>query len=166
MKKYLHIIIIVAVFLVCAGVTAGIVVSRNSDKLEKEMTVTLHGETKETFSADFSGFYPGCEQEYVINLSGSNASDYFVKLDFVDETEGAGTLADYIAVIAVTDSGKNEEVRLSDLFADGTVLDLGNGAKKITLKFKMDLGEKGDNSNQGLSAKFSITLNASLKEDK
>lgn len=157
-KKLSLILILVCVVMAFTGVVMFVVLQGQSN-LKANTVIELNGETRKNLKAELTGFYPGNAQEYKITLTGEEAENYVVTLNFRRDNDG-GALENYLTVTITTKDVKVEK-QLKDLL-DGEKLELGKNASEITITYAMS--EDADNEAQGTTADFYIELTA--KSDK
>lgn len=159
MSKRLNIILIAAcVLMTVFGSVISSVMNAQSD-LKENTVIKVNGETDKTLKAELSGFYPGCEKEYIIVLKGSLASESCVTLEFRNG-ENNGGLENYINV-KITAGEITVEKPLKDLF-DGNKIDFGSKVSEIKITYAMP--ENTGNEAQGTTAFFYIDVTAMTAE--
>ncbi len=155
MSKRLNIILIAACVLMTVFSSIIYSVMQGQGDLKENTVIKVNGETDKTLKAELSGFYPGCEKEYVIALKGSLVSEGCVTLEFRNG-ENHGGLENYINV-KITAGEIAVEKPLKDLF-DGNKIDFGNNVSEIKITYSMP--ENTGNEAQGTTAFFYIDVTA------
>lgn len=129
------------------------------NKPENEITLTIEGETITTLEARLAGIYPGGEKEYQVNLTGDEAAEYYIVMNFRDDD--GGELKKYLEV--TVKAGEEERQGTLEEILSGEKITLGKGIKEITITYRMP--ESVGNESQGTEVSFYIDVEASNAEE-
>lgn len=122
-----------------------------SGNVDSDAVIEIDGETFRSLSVELTGFYPGSEQKYTIELTSESSDAYEVTLSFRDDDENA-TLKNYLNVTISAQDVKIEK-SLNELLGGGEV-SLGTNVSEITIAYSMP--EDTGNEAQGATADFYI----------
>lgn len=157
-KKLKLILILVCVVMTFTGIVLWAFLQQ--DGLKERTVIKINGETSKTLKAELTDFYPECEQEYKIILSGASAENYAITLNFRND-KNSGALENYLTV-TITTKTVTISKQLSELL-NGESVKLGKNANEITITYAMPAAT--GNEAQGTTADFYIDLTAKNIDD-
>ena len=159
MKLKIFLPIAAAVLLLVGAALLAVLMTTPNNNLVQDVTLKDNDVTRESLEFSANGLLPGEARGYTINLKGSSAGSYAVKLEFVEVTDGA--LKEYVEV-TVRCGDQEHTYKLSELLAGTTVeVSCKVKAKETTvIEVIYEIPEEVDNSAQSATADFVINLTA------